>query len=250
MISNGVSCFVLLPHADDEAFVFPELRVLFPDLNFYLFLLTEHVNHVERLTETKRALTLMGYPLDRLADLRLSRDGCLPMNLEKAFAVLCGIIESRATEKFDLICPAWEGGHQDHDASYVIVKKLQKHFSSRCEIRVFWLYNGLGTRGKFFRIAHSFGPSLQRGFLKWRSAIRSLIFPFLYPSQRKTWLGLGPGYIMLRLVRKKLNLSIRHVPPPLTLPHPGGLLYERWGRLTWIEFKNLVEKCWPNLFSE
>jgi hypothetical protein len=250
MISRTSFCLVLLPHADDEAFVVTELKILYPYLEPKFVLLTRHQDQARRFSETQAALSFMNFSENCVADLGVARDGHLSEHLDETYKSLEKYIDANVAGVFDLICPAWEGGHQDHDATYLIAIKLKQLYTDRIRLRVFWLYSGLNTRWKFFRVAHSAGISCEAGRVSWRLGLKSLLLPFFYPSQIIAWLGLAPGYLRLRAIRRTLNISTPMESILLEPPSAAPLLYERYGRESWTNLRGRVENLWPELLKK
>jgi LmbE family N-acetylglucosaminyl deacetylase len=250
MISRPDACIVLLPHADDEAFVLPEIAVLYADVRVDFILLTKHCNHPIRLEESRNALRRMGYGDRQLYDFQTADDGRLLYALAATESKLRVWIEAQKCHTFHVISPAWEGGHQDHDACFLIAQQLQRIYGDRCKLRNFWLYNGLGTSGKFFRVARPCGNAAIPGNITWKMAVRSLGLVWAYPSQIKAWVALGAGFIWLRLWRRTLNISAPFEWGPLKAPHAGTLLYERYNRERWSRFHATVQRVWPEFLTQ
>jgi len=133
-----------------------------------------------------------------------------------------------------IFSPAWEGGHQDHDATCIIACHLAVTFDCLEQSRQFPLYHGRGLPGSCW---HTFSPLPENGPVEsspisWRQRLRYLRLCLHYRSQWATWLGLYPMYAL------KLFTSGRQYLQPLSLerlrnpPHPGSTLYERRGFCT------------------
>ena len=183
----------------------------------------ESVRVLSKLGVSKQSILFLG------AELGLP-DGKLFQHVEIAALALReyfsnGVAPSR------IFTPAWEGGHQDHDATYIIGCYLAQVFSCLASSRQFPLYHGRGLPGSLW---HTFSPLPENGPVEatrmtWRQRLRYLHFCLLYRSQWLTWLGLYPMYAL------KLVTSGRQYLQPLRLkrlkhsPHPGPPLYERRG---------------------
>ena len=93
---------------------------------------------------------------------------------------------------------------------------------------VYSLYNGFRRRPGFFRVT-SFVPSsapLVRRRLTLREALVSVRALVHYRSQRRTWLGLGPGLALRALARREERFRRADSSRLDSAPHPGVLLYE------------------------
>jgi len=120
----------------------------------------------------------------------------------------------------------WEGGHHDHDAACVIAAAYAAERG--VPAMTFPLYNGWRRPRGWFRVA-SFVPApgrIERRRLTLAEAMLPVRAMFGYPSQRRTWLGLGPGLAVRALARRTESIrefDVRRLAAP---PHPGTLLYE------------------------
>ena len=165
-------------------------------------------SHV-RDAESRAVLQQLG-----VSDVRFHKiaDGTLPEHLDEALTCL--------TPCDEVVTLAWEGGHQDHDAAFLVASVFAKQNGIRC-----WelpLYNGEGTR--FYRVQHPIGDGWQSRPLPRREKLANMLLCRHYKSQRSTWLGLLP-LMLLRPARE----FIREADPRRAenRPHPGRLLYER-----------------------
>jgi LmbE family N-acetylglucosaminyl deacetylase len=174
-------------------------------------------------------------------------DGKLHRHVERAAMAVLEYFANRGWPA-RIFTPAWEGGHQDHDATYIIACYLARAFSCLETSRQFPLYHGHGLAGSLWR---TFSPLPENGpvestRISWRQRLRYLHFCLLYHSQWRTWLGLYPMYAL------KLLTSGRQYLQPLQLdrldsaPHRGPGLYERRGFCNSEEFgyhtKALIDK--------
>jgi len=129
----------------------------------------------------------------------------------------------------EVLCPAYEGGHMDHDAANVLAIALGRMLDVPAGVRQFPLYNGWGTRGGRFRVMH---PSPGMGQVRTRRlAVRDGLTVIAlvrhYRSQRKTWLGLSPEAFVKLVVMRREYSSTAEPGAVLDRPHPGPLFYER-----------------------
>jgi LmbE family N-acetylglucosaminyl deacetylase len=155
------------------------------------------------------------------------RDGTLVDHLDLALEQ----IESRmkGIEVSSIYCLAWEGGHQDHDASHLIAAAFAQRRGMIDRCFEMPLYHGAGTVGPLFRV---FSPTGKRKEwdgrrLKFGEGLRLSLLAWRYRSQRSSWLGLFPeAFLKLAILRREL---VRRVDPSRfrERPHSGPLLYER-----------------------
>ncbi|HVG25564.1 MAG TPA: PIG-L family deacetylase [Thermoanaerobaculia bacterium] len=191
----------------------------------------------QRDEESRRVLARLRVDLRRVhfagSEERIP-DGALVEHLDRAYALLA----SRVTEPVDEVwCLAWEGGHQDHDASHLVAVAFAMEHGAQCfELP---LYHGHRMRGPFFQ---TLAPLRIGGEWVGRrvplgEALRLLALCRFYRSQRKTWLGLLPG-AFLRLVLGQREWTRIVDPSRLDAkPHDGVLFYERRFGFPWDRFE-------------
>jgi LmbE family N-acetylglucosaminyl deacetylase len=158
------------------------------------------------------ANALIVAPQDRIPD------GALPEHIDRALDFLTSV----AKDADEVITLAWEGGHQDHDAAFLIAATFAKQRGIRCLEMP--LYNGHHTIGAFFRVMHPIGDGWTSRPIKLRERIKDIFLTRFYPSQRKSWLGLAPLMFLGRPRELTRVADLRRAASP---PHPGSLLYER-----------------------
>lgn len=146
---------------------------------------------------------------------------------------------SRSTE---IVVPAWEGGHPDHDACHLAGIALSRHIGG-CA-RQFSLYHGAGLPGPLFRVLAPLernGPAtVIATTLRQRATyVRRCLD---YRSQWKSFAGLLPFYAWR--MRRGDAFVVQNVDPERTSerPHPGPLLYERRGGPSWEDFAHATTR--------
>jgi LmbE family N-acetylglucosaminyl deacetylase len=181
-----------------------------------------------RDAETRRVLARLGVddyrvaaPHERVAD------GTLPDHLDAALR----FVDAQPDEFDEVVTLAWEGGHQDHDAAYLIAAVFARRRGLRClEVP---LYNGFGARGPLFRVNHPVGDGWSERRLTRREYFANVFLARFYGSQRKTWLGLAPLLLLGRARELTREADLRRAAAP---PHPPPLLYERRFRYPYARF--------------
>ena len=186
--------------------------------------------------ESRRVLAHLGVDLSRVhfagSEERVP-DGALVEHLDRALALL----ESRVSEPVDEIwCLAYEGGHQDHDASHLVAVALA---AKRGLLeRTFEL--PLYRRHPLFSFQTlaplRVGKPWVARHIGLRDAIRVLALCRFYRSQRKTWLGLLPTAIVRMLTQRCEWSRPVDVTRLSRRPHEGPMLYETRFGVTWEEF--------------
>lgn len=171
-----------------------------------------------RNEESRRALARLG-----VTDLRFAShpDGNLPEHAGEALAFL----EAQAVEAGEVYTLAWEGGHQDHDATHLVALTFAQRRGLPCHEMP--LYNGHSSLISFFRVMHAFGDGWTRRRIALGDGLRVLRLLPLYASQRRTWLGLLPEtFLALVIARREV---VRRADPARvrSKPHAGPLFYER-----------------------
>jgi hypothetical protein len=136
-----------------------------------------------------------------------------------------------------LYAPDYEGGHADHDATYVLAIAMARDLGVRNGGWSFAMYNAHGCPPPFFRslnVLKCAGARTLRYSL--RSGFQFAMLCWNYPSQLRTWLGLFPESFLRRVL-----LRAESVNPfdPLRIqhrPHRGILLYERMFGVAYSDF--------------
>ncbi|MCB1707909.1 MAG: PIG-L family deacetylase [Halioglobus sp.] len=174
-------------------------------------------------------------------------DGKLLQHLEPAARAVLSLFDN-GNAPTRIFTPAWEGGHQDHDATYIIACYLAQRFSCLNTSRQFPLYHGHGLPGSLW---HTFSPLAENGpveshQISWRQRLRYLHLCLLYRSQWLTWMGLYPMYALNLVTRGRQYLQPLRPERLNSRPHPGPCLYERRGFCKSEEFgyhtKALIDK--------
>ena len=186
--------------------------------------------------ESRRALAHLGVDVTRVhfpgSEERIP-DGKLVEHLGRALAVL----EARVADPVDEVwCLAYEGGHQDHDASHLVAVA----FAARRGLleRTFEL--PLYRRHPLLTFQTLAPLRVGRPWTRRRiglgEAIRVLALCRFYRSQRKTWLGLLPTAIVRSLLERSEWSRPVDVSRLRSRPHAGPMLYETRFGVSWDEF--------------
>jgi LmbE family N-acetylglucosaminyl deacetylase len=246
----------LFAHPDDEFGVFAEIEAVCAAgrraLCIYLTdgALAGHYSE-RRNEESLRVLRKLGVRADDVAFLGCQLgvpDGRLANHLPKVSAGIDAIVDAR--QPFNRVyMPAWEGGHQDHDAAHLLGLALAlKHGAIAFQ---FPLYHGAGLPGILFRVL---APLPQNGAvitrpIGWRARGAYLGHCLSYPSQWKTWVGLLPFVLIDYVVSGTQKLQHANAARVREPPHAGRQLYERRGFCTWEEFAASTREFVANIPS-
>ncbi|MEM8660473.1 MAG: PIG-L family deacetylase, partial [Pseudomonadota bacterium] len=144
----------LLPHQDDEYGVFPILERLAAKQEkvavAYLTTGTLDGSHCPRRNdESLGVLKNLGVDSAEVIFIGESEgipDSQLWRHADRAAAALLATFK-RVNQVSRIYTPAWEGGHQDHDAAYIIACYLAQEYRCLERSRQFPLYNGRGLPG-------------------------------------------------------------------------------------------------------
>lgn len=231
----------LLAHFDDEYCGLPlidEAREAGKDQLFlYVVDYPSAAIRAQRYAESRRFLTWLGVDASRALHLGQASgavDGRLHRALPAAFAALEAALADVAVERF--VCPAWEGGHMDHDMCALLASQLAAKRGG-LPVETISLYNGQGLPAPWFHGGLSLpenGPVRPirlngRRMIRWMLAVRFFIL-------QRAWLGLWPtmfwtywrrGYGVQRLDPNRVRER----------PHAGILLYERMFKVGYDEVR-------------
>lgn len=243
MRSEAPPCLLLVfAHPDDEFAAFPWIeQAISNGSQVHAAWLTDGgwggQSIARRQQESVRVLRSFGVRESHMHFIGASLgigDGSLHTSLPRAVDALVKLIEK--TGAAQIMAPAWEGGHQDHDASHLAA--CSASVDAGAKVWEYSLYHGQGLRGPFFKVLSLIdagsGVEVMRTTLKQR--VSYVLRCFQYRSQFKSFLGLLPFYAWrLRKAEAFMRRSIR-VEATMTRPHAGPLLYERRTDLSWESF--------------
>jgi LmbE family N-acetylglucosaminyl deacetylase len=192
-----------------------------------------------RNAESAAVLTSLSVPANQIAFIGTDipiRDGTLVEHLDVALDRL-----ERGMNGIELdtiYCLAWEGGHQDHDASQLVAAAFARRREMLDRLWELPLYHGSGTVGPFFRVLSPLGKKndWEHRRLSFREGLNLSLLAWAYRSQRSSWIGLFPeAFLKLFILRREL---LRKVNPARFRERPHGrlLLYERRFRFPYERF--------------
>lgn len=234
---------VFFGHPDDEFAVFPWLtRGVKDGQDVHCFWLTDGgwggQDVVRRRNESIRVLSAIGIPLRNMhfvGETLALRDGSLYRHLDVAIEHVIAWARGLPAVA-EILLPAWEGGHHDHDAGHLLGLAVASEVGAVAS--QYSLYHGAGLTGPWFRVLSPLpanGPArtirttvLQRA----KCVLRCL----QYRSQWKSFAGLLPFYVLRLLRTNAFVLQETSFARTAERPHEGALLYERRGGPAWSEF--------------
>lgn len=136
---------------------------------------------------------------------------------------------------------ALEGGNEDHDACYVIVKKLMNNLKNIHSVFQFPMYNS-NTSLFYYQVQKilTSNGKLIKVKAKFFNRIKYIRYLFYYKSQLRVWIGLYPFIIFNLIFRNYYCLQKMNKNLSIKKPHNGKLLYEKFRRCTYSDFQTKV----------
>jgi len=247
-VKKSNTAIFLFAHQDDESGCFYEIEKKISQGSVVkIFYLTSGTPDgklsSQRNLESLNVLSSLGVKKRNIIFLGLhahSPDGKLAKNINSLLnTILKLFINIQEIESFYFM--AWEGGHQDHDATHLIGVTLAKKFNVIRKSYQFPLYTGIGLYLSFFRlfkVIKSNGPPIYTK-IPWTKRFKYLKLLLKYPSQKRTWIGLFPFFIVHYFLygTQILQPIIISKNKYKNSPHNGVLLYERRGFYSYELFK-------------
>lgn len=233
-------------HFDDEFCAWPLIRRALAEGREQRFI---HVvdYRTPRLAATRRAetlafLTSQGLPPGSELHLGAARgwqDGELHRHIEPAYAALRAAVTGPVER---IVCPAWEGGHPDHDVCAALAVRLAADLGG-VPVDQVSLYQGKGLPWIFYRAVTPLpenGPvrevRLKLGeWGRWLAAVR------VFPSQLKAWSGLLPAMIATYALQRAFRYQGLDPARIGMRPHAGRLLYETMFKTPYAVVREAVD---------
>lgn len=246
------SVFFIFAHQDDELGVFPMIeQAVFNHKRPVCVYLTSGSDNdptKSRMRENESIAVLKKLNVER-ADIHFLgsnykiSDGQLIANLKLAANSLIDIIKEYENISA-LFVHAYEGGHQDHDAAFVIAAQCLKELSLEEIGKQFPMYRASDVSF----VPYTVNKTLQRNgpaFVTSNSrlsAFKYFVLALNYRSQWKSMLGLLPFYLYhwifsSGIKTQPIDLGLAH-----DRPHKGLLLYEKRTRFTYTQFESHVSE--------
>lgn len=236
----------LFSHPDDEFAVYPliEKEAAVPGRRVFCFFLTDggfgQQDPLTRIRESRSVLFRLGVGVESVFfsgyDLGIP-DGALHTRLKDVFDELVLRLDNIANIN-SIYIPAWEGGHQDHDAAHVIGLAIAVRYGLTGRTFQFPIYSGAGLAGPFFRVMTPLpaNGAIINEKMSIKNRFRFLAFCLVYRSQIRTWTGLFL-FVMIRYIFiGEVHIQLANIARISEPPHPGRLLYERRGFSAWNDF--------------
>jgi len=158
------------------------------------------------------------------------------------------LIIKKLKNKSLIFTHAWEGGNEDHDACYVIVKKIILKNKNILSYYQFSQYHGHKTFFLPFKIQEHFQSNTKLFHIKinFTKKIKYIRYLFSYVSQKYLWLPVYP-FIILKILSNNYGKLIEIDKNSLVKkPHKGKLLYEKMRKNKFTKlnkfFQNFLKK--------
>lgn len=234
-MTPGVSLFILA-HPDDEVLFWPLIARCSAEKLAILYVTDGSAGGAflpeTRARETRSMLAALGVNpavATFLGQERNLPDGTLYRNVDAAWAAISSWAEN-AGPISRIYTHAWEGGHQDHDICHVLSLALGRTSSTECVEQVA-CYRRPDSGIAPYSV---FDPIKANGLLKsltmTTSEKRAMAGCILrYPSQWKSWVGLGPPLLTRLAMASQFPLQPVSLSRLTERPHPSKLLYEARG---------------------
>lgn len=232
----------LFAHQDDEIGIMPFIDMMTPNEKAhaqFLYLTDGGPKSELRDKESTRVLAKLGIPASQVEFLGGTEgisDGKAPEEIIKIYEVLTKRLDKLGSS--DLYIPAWEGGHQDHDALHAAGVLAAHRNKNEFRITAYPLYNSNGLPSVLF----NFGlPPLNcttndRVEFPFLSGLRYLFLTTLYRTQFGSLIFLAPLIAYNFVIRRSIHLGVVGTIDHLSeKPHKGALLYEKRKKYTWSE---------------
>jgi len=231
----------ILAHFDDEYCGLPLIdqgRAAGQDeLFLYIADYVGEARRARRHGETRALLTWLGIDPARAVHVGQGT-GAMDGKVHRALPAALAAIEAAlaGVEVSSLVCPAWEGGHMDHDMCCLLAGQVAAARGG-LPVTMIGLYNGKGLMGPLFhggRALAENGPrevfALSAGaMVRWMLAVR-----FFW--RERAWLGLWPTMFW---TYARYGFGVQRLNPARLgeRPHEGRLLYERMFKVPYAEVR-------------
>ncbi len=244
-VSSESQFLVLLPHYDDEVFVILPLLQKHISKNKIIFVFIIKDKSGVRKKESLQFLQSYGFSSDQVVFLDEFISVCDGEVIQHIRSIETCLLENLGAIRPEfIVAPAWEGGHQDHDACYILSNRLALVY--KCKSVHYCTYTGYGTQGKFFNVLKPIANEVSYSPLTLAKVsliqICMLLFRIrFFRSQLKTWIGLLPLLLLRLLLIRKIPMLTGDIRVSQKPPHAGLLLYERYARMTYEQFNKYLE---------
>jgi len=189
-----------------------------------------------------RSINILRENITFLGHLLHVEDGEVSTNFYTLYLNIKRIILENFNYILEIITPAWEGGHHDHDATNYLIANIAEELKIKGKVLNFYTYNSQKRMTPFFNVMtpiHGALPILSYEF-SLVDGIKSFAMIKNYKSQFKTFLGLSPQIFYNLIILRKISL-FNGVSNYTIKPHSGLILYERRKRFSFYLLQLHIE---------
>lgn len=170
-------------------------------------------------------------------------DGEVYRRLDLIFQTLLDQHDFLISDVENIYVTAYEGGHHDHDATYILASALAIKCAKNVKINEFFLYNAIRVPAPFFRVMDpGVCNNIHKISLSWSEIFLSLTMILSYRSQWKTFIGLLPQILYAFIIKRRVVFRSPPEPFDLLYKYTGVPLYARRGRLDCEHFSDVVSE--------
>jgi LmbE family N-acetylglucosaminyl deacetylase len=236
----------ILAHFDDEFCAWPLIRqgVAEGREQRFIHVVDYGTPHLAatRLAETLDFLRAQGIPPEHELHLGCGtgwQDGQLYRHAQAAYAALRAAV-TWPVER--IVCPAWEGGHPDHDLCAALAARLAADLGG-VPVDQISLYQGKGLPWILYRATTPIpenGPvrKVRLRLSEWGQWLAAIA---AFPSQVKAWSGLLPAMIATYAVQGAFRYQALDPARIGVRPHAGKLLYETMFKTPYAVVRKAVD---------
>lgn len=245
-MATGASLFILA-HPDDEVFFWPLITRASSEKLAVLYVTDGSSGGIfrpeARADETCRMLADLGVnPLVAkfLGQEHSLPDGTLHAHVDQAWSALTSWAET-AGRFARIYSHAWEGGHQDHDVCHALALRLAKEVSAE-RVEQVACYRRPDSGIAPYSVLDPIKANGALEPVSMTAAERRAMAGCVrrYPSQWKSWVGLGPLLLTRLAFTSRLPLQPTSATRLAERPHPRKLLYELRGGPSFETLKEAV----------
>ena len=196
--------------------------------------LLESIKSLKKLGVNENQLILLGNELN-VPDLKIID------TVQEVYAYFEDFFEKRVNGVDTVFTHCYEGGHPDHDAVNLIIRKIKQKYRFNFKLLTFPLYHGKGLPWIFYKVMHPQNKSdnWMSLAIPFRQRFTYIKLLFNYKSQLKTLIGIAPFYILKMVFTGKQYLK-KEIDFSENMPYSGRMLYDKRGMESQIYFKERV----------
>ena len=216
---------ILLAHPDDELMALH--FILNDDFETFIIYLSEEKSNSFRSIEAKKAIAILNHKGARVTVLETPAamsDSLMHHELTR-YTVNKYLKFAKTLFLSEILTTSYEGGHQDHDTAFILSFIIAS--SLKVPLFEFTTYRLGGMLP--FKVLHKLPQAVPIRFNPLKVSSTFLRLTFIYKSQWKTWIGLGP-FVFIKYARG--YLSSTSAVNEFKLVDDSSPFYELRGRAT------------------